>query len=956
LKVSGIDLDCRDGDPALSCGFCNLYQGGFPMATQRHALITAVVPVVLMAASFILELAHASPNGRIRFSGDPLTGGQDCTVCHQPGAVVPNVVISGPAVVNANTTNQYTVTVSGGPAQTAGVNISVSNADQFVGQLNSIGSDLQLLFSELTHTAPKIFTGGSSSFTFSWTAPPNNGTVTMYAAGNSANADGNLTGDGVDTVSFNITVQNGTNTPPTPPPAPNTQITLQQYVTGLDRPVVIANTGMAGDARLLVAEQIGRIRVVDAGGVLRPTAFLDITGRVDSNGNEKGLLGLAFHPEYASNGHFFVNYTRAFGTGFRTRISRFTVTADRNVANPNSELVLLEYAQPFANHNGGDIHFGPDGYLYIASGDGGSQGDPQNNAQNNLRLLGKLLRIDVDDTVGSGPDCDISGNQNYTIPPGNAFADGVGGAGCDEVWAKGLRNPWRFSFDREAGDLWVADVGQNAFEEVNYTPVGTGAASNYGWRCFEANAPFNTAGCPPSGQLTFPVHAFAHSDGDNCSVTGGYVYRGSDFPNLVGQYFFTDFCNASIRALSGPPTSPTVTVVLPTAQSITLPATFGEDSRGELYVASHGSNAIFRVIGTSDPGNIVFEDDFETNKGWLPNQSGDTATAGRWERANPEGTTSGGVTTQLGTTNSGSFDLVTEGTAGASAGVNDIDGGLTSIRSPNIALPAGETLTLSFAYYLAHLNNATNADFLRVTVVGSTSRVVFEELGAADNDSAVWNTFSTDISSFAGQTVTILVQAADAGTGSLVEAAIDDVVISSGGSGGTTILNAGFDSGTDGFSYGDDRFRATTQPAYASGVRVATGGNPGAALQVSLGGIDNNVINGMSGGWTRSFTLTAAANVTLAFDYNLTQQPDYESGEFSEVLATVDGRLFVAATVQGNGNGGTPVTTGWRTFSMSLGTLPAGNHTLVIGGFNNQKTLANESTTILIDDVVLTAP
>jgi glucose/arabinose dehydrogenase len=921
------------------------------MATrQSYAFIIAVAAVLTAAGS-----VYASPNGRIRFSGDPLTGGQDCRVCHQAGASVPNVTISGPTVVNANSTNQYTVSISGGPAQTAGVNISVSNADQFVGQLNPGGADLQLLFSELTHTSPKTFASGSAGFTFTWRAPPNNGAVTMYAAGNSANADGNLTGDGIDTASLNITVQNGSDTPPTPPPAPNTQITLQQYTTGLNRPVVIANTGMAGDARLLVVEQVGRIRVVDAGGALRPAAFLDIVGRVDSNGNEKGLLGLAFHPEYASNGHFFVNYTRPAGTGFRTRISRFTVTADPNVANPNSELVLLEYAQPFANHNGGDIHFGPDGYLYIASGDGGSQGDPQNNAQNNLSLLGKLLRIDVDGTTGLGPDCDISGNQNYTIPPGNAFADGDGGAGCDEVWAKGLRNPWRFSFDRQSGDLWIADVGQNAFEEVNYAPVGTGAASNYGWRCFEANSPFNTAGCPPSSQLTFPVHTFAHADGDNCSVTGGYVYRGGDFPDLFGQYFFTDFCNASIRALSGPPTSPTATVVLPAAQSVTLPATFGEDTRGELYVASHGSNAIFRLIG-NDAGNIVFEDDFETNKGWIANQSGDTATSGRWERANPQGTTSGGVTTQLNTTNSGSFDLVTGATAGSSAGVNDIDGGVTSIRSPNIALPAGETLTLSFAYYLAHLNNASNADFLRVTVAGTTSRVVFEELGSADNDGAVWNTFSADISSFAGQTVSILVQAADAGGASLVEAAVDDVVISSGGSGGTTILNAGFDGGNDGFTYNDDRFRGTAQPAYAGGVRIGSGGNPGAALQVNLGGIDNNVISGMSGGWSTAFTLSAAAQVSLAFDYNLTQQPDYESGEFSEVLASVDGRLFVVATVAGNGNGGSALTTGWQTFRISLGTLPAGNHTLIIGGFNNQKTLANESTSILIDDVVLTTP
>ena len=266
-------------------------------------------------------------------------------------------------------------------------------------------------------------------FTFAWTAPTFNDTVTLYSAGNSADGQQSLSGDGIGATSLTVQVTGGTGGPPaaspTPPPA---TLGLNRLVGGLTQPTDITH---AGDSRLFVTEKVGRIQIIQNGALL-PTPFLDLVGRVSAGDGtvETGLLGLAFHPNYKNNGYFYVNYTA--GNPLRTRIARFSVTGDANVANPNSELVLLEFAQPFNNHNGGQLQFGADGYLYIASGDGGSSGDPNNNGQNNSVLLGKLLRIDVDGTTGNGPDCDISGSANYRIPPGNPLANGDGGA-CDEI-------------------------------------------------------------------------------------------------------------------------------------------------------------------------------------------------------------------------------------------------------------------------------------------------------------------------------------------------------------------------------------------------------------------------------------------------------------------------------------------------------------------------------------------
>lgn len=546
----------------------------------------AIAALVLLAWT---SAADASRFGRDGFSGNLQTnGGATCAACHAPGAAVPTVTISGPQTLDAETIAEYTVTIAGGPAITGGVGVSASDA---AGSFAAVGSDVHVVGDELSHSQPKAFSGGTVSFRFLWRAPAYNGPVTLYAAGNSSNGQLNLLGDGVDTGQFTVTVNNGDPEPPPPPPPPPASAFLEPFVAGLARPVVITH---AGDSRLFVVEQSGRIRVI-ANGAVRATPFLDITGRVDDTGNEQGLLGLAFHPDYASNGYLYVNYTYDPPTGLdRTRISRFTVGPDPDVADPDSELVLMEFAQPFDNHNGGDVHFGPDGYLYIASGDGGSGGDPQNNAQNPDSPLGKLLRIDVDGG-GGAPDCNLVAAKNYGIPSDNAYTDGDGGDGCDEIFALGLRNPWRIAFDSLTGDLWIADVGQNAREEVNFVPAGTAAGLNFGWRCYEGDEIFNDAGCDDA--YFAPLVTTAHADG-NCSITGGRVYRGGAEPALTGRYFFSDFCNTAIRAITFANGQPVVENAIP-AGAISQPVTFGEDIFGELYVASL-TGTIHRIRGSGD--------------------------------------------------------------------------------------------------------------------------------------------------------------------------------------------------------------------------------------------------------------------------------------------------------------------------------------------------------------------
>jgi len=327
----------------------------------------------------------------------------------------------------------------------------------------------------------------------------------------------------------------------------------EPVASGFLRPVDIQNAG-DGSERLFVVEQSGRILIAKGGRVL-PTPFLNIIDEVGSSGNEQGLLGLAFHPRYVENGLFFVNYTDRSGN---TVIARFKVSGDPDVADPASEMRLLSVQQPFENHNGGGLAFGPDGYLYAGLGDGGSGGDPLGNGQNTSVLLGKILRIDV------------NSGDSYAIPADNPFGS--------EVWAYGLRNPWRFSFDRSTGDLWIGDVGQDTWEEIDFLPAGFPSGANFGWNYMEGNHSFK--GMAPLG-LVSPVAEYDHTEG-RCSVTGGFVYRGADLPEWRGIYFFGDYCTGTvwgvIRSGSGWQTQ----ALFQTGLRI---SSFGVDQAGELYVA-----------------------------------------------------------------------------------------------------------------------------------------------------------------------------------------------------------------------------------------------------------------------------------------------------------------------------------------------------------------------------------
>ena len=363
-------------------------------------------------------------------------------------------------------------------------------------------------------------------------------------------------------------------------PASAQVLSLETFASGFNDPVDITN---AGDGRLFIVEQDGVIRIVDEDGSVLPTPFLNIDPRVRSTGNEQGLLGLAFHPDYQNNGYFYVNYS--INPSGDSRISRFKVTADPNIADPNSELIIYEFTQDFSNHNGGDLNFGPtDGYLYIGTGDGGSAGDPFNRAQNGLSPLGKMLRIDVDNP---------SNGNNYGIPASNPFVGNP--AVLDEIWALGLRNPWRFSFDRQTHDMWIGDVGQNAWEEIDFQPASSAGGENYGWRCYEGNNSFNTGGCGPIGNYVFPVIAVNHSG--NCSITGGYVYRGQKYPNLIGKYLYTDYCSGRFWTLEPDGQGGWTNALL--ADLAFGFTTFGEDQNGELYVANIGNGLVYRVTDSS---------------------------------------------------------------------------------------------------------------------------------------------------------------------------------------------------------------------------------------------------------------------------------------------------------------------------------------------------------------------
>ena len=343
-------------------------------------------------------------------------------------------------------------------------------------------------------------------------------------------------------------------------------VALKTVATGFVKPVLVTNAG-DGSRRRFVVEQTGYVRTIEQGP--KATPFLDVHTRVTTGGSEQGLLGLAFHPGFKTNGRLYVNYTRA-GDG-ATVVDEYRVTTNPDVVSVATRRQIIAIAQPYANHNGGGIAFGPDGFLYIGMGDGGSGGDPGNRAQSKVTLLGKMLRIGINGT---------SGTKHYKIPGTNPF---VGTYGWDAIWQYGLRNPWRWSFDRVTGDLWIGDVGQNDWEEVDRavdTGNGPGRGTNWGWRVLEGTHCYPGGNsCNTSGKA-MPVAEYAHSGG-RCAITGGYVYRGTAIASIQGDYLYADFCSGEIWGLDNPYTSPTPVLLLDTNLLI---SSFGEDRDGELYV------------------------------------------------------------------------------------------------------------------------------------------------------------------------------------------------------------------------------------------------------------------------------------------------------------------------------------------------------------------------------------
>ncbi|MGC4105704.1 MAG: PQQ-dependent sugar dehydrogenase [Thermomicrobiales bacterium] len=351
------------------------------------------------------------------------------------------------------------------------------------------------------------------------------------------------------------------------------------FASGFEKPVFVTHAG-DGSGRVFVIEQSGRIRII-ADGQTAETPFLDITDRVGSSGNEQGLLGLAFAPDYATSGAFYVDYTDARGN---TVVSRFTAKDDS--ADPASEAVILQQEQPAENHNGGDLAFGPDGFLYISFGDGGGQGDPDGNGQNLGTWLGKILRIDVSKADGETP---------YTVPEDNPFVTTDGA--LPEIFFYGLRNPWRFSFDRETGDVWIGDVGQSMYEEIDVVAAvdAKTGGQNFGWNIKEGDSCYNADSCDDAG-LTPPVFVYSHDDG-GCSVTGGYVYRGSSVPSLVGTYLCADYCSGLVWGI-GPDGNGGFVAATPVESGLSI-SSFGEDEGGELYVTDIGGGGVYRITAGS---------------------------------------------------------------------------------------------------------------------------------------------------------------------------------------------------------------------------------------------------------------------------------------------------------------------------------------------------------------------
>lgn len=507
-------------------------------------------------------------------------------------------------------------------------------------------------------------------------------------------------------------------------------ISLVQFSTGFTSPVDIAN---CGDSRLFVVQKAGRIIIVDSTGTRRTTPFLNITSLVSQTGNERGLLGLAFHPKYKQNGYFYVNYTRT--SDGATRVSRFSVNPnDSNLALANSEVNLLTISQPFSNHNGGNLEFGADGYLYIGMGDGGSADDPQNNSQNNSSRLGKMLRIDVN-----------SGNP-YGIPPDNPNANS--NTLPKEIWSKGLRNPWRFSFDRITGDLWIGDVGQNNLEEIDFEPANSTGGLNYGWRCYEGSSPYLTSGCSGASSYTAPVFEYTHSvtsGPGNCSVTGGYVYRGALMSNNFGHYLLTDYCSGRFWWVkqTGTTFSNGVLGTFLSNQYVTM----GEDMYGEMYVAGNGNGIIYRIT-TANPCPVALIMEEDTLHYCAGSVTQLEALRGRgltysWTRNGIPANTN---IYMLNATQPGDYQVVVSNSAGCSAtsqtihliedpspslnytlsnpgplcegdsSALNLSGGDFYLYNGNQGLPSSQILTGDFNYYVSAVNSFNCKDSALITL------------------------------------------------------------------------------------------------------------------------------------------------------------------------------------------------------------------------------------------------
>lgn len=384
-------------------------------------------------------------------------------------------------------------------------------------------------------------------------------------------------------VVIKVAKNGGTNSSPgeTQVPADANQLQSIDFIyetDGFTAPVDISSTGLSGDERIYIVEQAGKVRILNlTDDTIARAPLIDLGDRVKSRG-EMGLLGLVFDTDLSKRPFVYVNYTRATTSGQETVVARYTLNDDQTKADIGSEKIILRQDQPYANHNGGDLAFGPEGYLYIPLGDGGSGGDPKDQAQNKESWLGKILRIDV------------HSDSAYEIPSDNPFVNNS--AYEPEIWSLGLRNPWRISFDAQTGDMWIGDVGQNAYEEINHEPRGQGGR-NYGWRCWEAADTYNDSGCSDRSSYTFPVAQYEH-EGSSCraSVTGGFVYRGSSQPEMMGHYFYGDYCKGRVYALNAAGPTYTAVMLRDTDFGIT---TFGVDNRGEIYLADAKTGTIYRL-------------------------------------------------------------------------------------------------------------------------------------------------------------------------------------------------------------------------------------------------------------------------------------------------------------------------------------------------------------------------